>query len=82
MQSIVADDAMKAKLAQANTLVEVRDAKGTVIGFFAPVSLEHAARYAQAAASTQPLSHNRGSKDGSSRTTGEVLDHLKTLEQP
>jgi len=81
MQFITADDAMKAKLSEAKTLVAVRDGTGTVIGFFAPVSLEHAARYAEAAASIDPMAHKRSSKEGPSRTTAEVLEYLKGLEQ-
>jgi hypothetical protein len=77
MQFITADDAMKAKLSEAKTLVAVRDSSGTVIGFFAPVSLEHAARYAEAAAAIAPLAHKRSPKEGPSRTTAEVLEHLR-----
>jgi hypothetical protein len=80
MQFITADDAMKEKLSEAKTLVAVRDVDGTVIGFFAPASREHAAFYAAAAASIDPMAHKRSPKEGPSRTTAEVLEYLKGLE--
>ena len=80
MQSVTADAPMKAALGQVKELAVVRDADGTVLGFFAPVALEHAARYAEAAASIDPTLHKRQAKDGPTRTTAEVLEHLKSLE--
>jgi hypothetical protein len=80
MLTVTADAAMKAALRQANGLAQVCDADGTVIGFFAPVSIERAALYAEAAASIDPTLHKRQPKDGPNRTTAEVLDYLKTLE--
>jgi hypothetical protein len=80
MQSIVASGAMKESLRDAKTLVEVRDEQGAVIGFFAPVALEHAARYAEAAAAMDPMAAKRAAKEGGGKTTAEVLDHLRSLE--
>lgn len=80
MQSIVATDAVKETFAGAKSLVEVRDSAGVVIGFFAPVALEHAARYAEAAAAIDPLASKRQTKSGLTMTTPEVLNFLQTLE--
>jgi hypothetical protein len=45
MITLTADDAVLAALRQATELVEIRDAKGTVVGYFAPVSAERAHLY-------------------------------------
>jgi hypothetical protein len=83
MITLIADDAMLATLRQANGLAEVRDASGTIIGFFAPVSLDRAHLYAQAAAQTDPTEVKRRKESGGkTHTTQEVLDHLKSLETP
>lgn len=80
MQSIVATDAFKETLAGAKSLVEVRDSTGVVIGFYAPVALENAARYAEAAAAIDPMASKRPAKSGPAMTTSEVLNFLQTLE--
>jgi hypothetical protein len=72
---------MKDSLRELKSLVEVRDEAGIVIGFFAPVALEHAARYAAAAAAIDPMAAKRAAKEGPGKTTAEVLDYLHTLEQ-
>jgi hypothetical protein len=83
MITLIADDAMLATLRQANGLAEVRDASGTIIGFFAPVSLDRAHLYAQAAAQTDPMEVKRRKESGGkTHTTQEVLDHLRSLETP
>ena len=50
MISLTANEAMLAILGQAKELAEIRDATGKVIGFFAPVALDRAQCYANAAA--------------------------------
>jgi len=80
MQAIVATGTTKDSLICADSLVEVRDEKGIVIGFFAPVSLEHAPRYAEAAAALDPIMAKRASKEGPVRSTAEVHAYLSTLE--
>jgi hypothetical protein len=83
MITLIADDAMLATLRQATGLAEVRDASGTIIGFFAPVSLERAHLYAQAAAQTDPAEVKRRKESGGkTHTTQEVLDRLRSLETP
>jgi hypothetical protein len=79
MQSVTADAPMKAALGQVKELAVVRDEDGTVLGFFAPVALEHAARYAEAAANIDPTLHKRRTENGPNRTTAEVLEYLKSL---
>lgn len=79
MQSITATGPMKDSLREVKSLVEVRGEAGTVIGFFAPVALEHAPRYA-AAAAIDPMAAKRAAKEGPGKTTAEVLDYLHTLE--
>jgi len=81
MLTVHADAAMKAALQKATGLAQVCDADGTVIGFFAPVSLERAHLYAEAAASIDPTAHRRQPQNGPTKTTAEVLEHLKTLER-
>jgi hypothetical protein len=80
MITVTADDAMLAKLRAANGLVEIRDGEGKVVGFFAPVSLENAARYASAAARIDRAElERRKAEENGGYTTREVFEHLKTL---
>jgi hypothetical protein len=82
MTKITVDSTTLAVLAQATSLAEVRDSSGTLIGFFAPASLEHADLYAQAAARINPQEiRRRAEAGGKTYTTGEVLEHLRSLEQ-
>jgi len=80
MLTVKADAAMKAALQKATSLAQVCDSDGTIIGFFAPVSLDRAPLYAEAAAHIDPMAHKRQPQDGPLKTTAEVLEHLKTLE--
>jgi hypothetical protein len=81
MSHLTVDDATLALLGQAKDLVELRDGSGRVIGFFAPVSLEQAHRYAAAAARVDPTEMQRRKSDGQpGRSTAEVLQHLQSLE--
>ena len=80
MLTVHADEAMKAALRKATSLAQVCDSDGAVIGFFAPVALERAHLYAEAAASIDPMAHKRRPQDGPNKTTAEVLEYLKTLE--
>jgi hypothetical protein len=54
MQSITVRGTVQDELRGTKTLVEVRDEEGTVIGFFAPITLENASRYVEAAAGADP----------------------------
>jgi hypothetical protein len=82
MTRLTADDAMLALLRQAKELAEVCDASGRVVGFFAPVALEHAATYAEAAARIDPAEiQRRKTEPGRNYTTREVFEHLLSLTQ-
>jgi len=81
MFTLTADDNMLAVLRQAQGLAEIRDASGTVVGFFAPVSVERAHLYAQAAAQIDPTEVKRRKEaGGETHTTQQVLEHLRSLE--
>jgi hypothetical protein len=80
MQTVTATDTLSAALKQVKELAEIRDSQGAVLGFFAPISIEHAALYAHAAANIDPTRHKQQSTDGPNRTTAEVLEYLKSLE--
>lgn len=82
MTSITADGDMLAALANVKELAEVRDGTGNVIGFFAPVTIEHAARYADAAAHLNPKEIKQAKEgNGPGRSTAEVLQRLQSLEK-
>jgi hypothetical protein len=82
MISLTVNNAMLELLRQATGLAEVRDENGTVVGFFAPVSVERGHLYAQAAAQTDPKEIARRKEPGrKSHTTNDVLDHLNSLER-
>jgi hypothetical protein len=81
MTTLTADDAVLALLRQANGVTEIRDATGTVVGFFAPVSLDRAPLYVQAAAQSNPQeTRQRKDAGGATHTTEEVLDRLRSSE--
>jgi hypothetical protein len=50
MISLTADEKMAALLSQAGGLAEIRDPRGNVLGFFAPIAYENAQHDASAAA--------------------------------
>jgi hypothetical protein len=81
MLTITADAAMLAKLRAADGLAEIRDGEGKVVGFYAPVSVDRAPLYAQAAADISPAEVKRRKEEGGkTHTTQEVLQHLDSLE--
>ena len=81
MTKITVDNKALEVLTQATSLAEVRDSSGTLIGFFAPASLEHAHLYAQAAARLNPQEiRQRAEANSKTFTTREVLEHLRSLE--
>jgi hypothetical protein len=83
MITLTADDTLLAVLKQTKGLAEIRDSAGTIVGFFAPVEMDRAHLYAQAAAQTDPQEIKRRKEaGGKTHTTQEVLDHLKSLETP
>jgi hypothetical protein len=74
--AITADDKLVSELAMCNSVVEIRNKEGVVIGFFAPLRLEYAEQYASVAAKTYSTGIHRASK-----STSEVLADLKSLEK-
>jgi hypothetical protein len=80
MISVAVDEKLANSLTAPATLVEVRDAAGRVIGFFAPVTMELAEKYASAAGQLYPVKPGSVSAMRRPKTTAEVLEHLRTLE--
>jgi hypothetical protein len=82
MQSVIVDGPVAEELRKAEALVEVRDASGKMLGFFAALKMEQAAQYADAAAGVDPwaLLRARG-EPGNGRSTAEVLQRLQNLER-
>ena len=97
MVSVQAPQEFARVLEQAEGLVEVQDASGTVIGFFAPASMQQAALHAKAAAQAgrarltngaslqsklDPIEiERRKAAKGIGHATREVFEHLLTLTQ-
>ena len=82
MLSLTADEATLALLSRATELAEIRDASGRTIGFFAPVAVDKAHLYAQAAAHFDPAENQRRKAEKlPGRTTEQVLEHLRSLEK-
>jgi hypothetical protein len=68
-------------LGESYGLVEVRAPDDSVMGFFAPATMQHARLYARAAARIDPEEIKRRKESGGrTYTTQEVLDHLRSLE--
>jgi hypothetical protein len=82
VNSLIADEAVLAVLRQAKELVEVRDASGNVVGFFAPVALPQASSYARVAAQIERAEiERRKQANVKGYTTREVFEHLQSLTQ-
>jgi hypothetical protein len=82
MNTFTADTTLQQSLSSLPGLTEVRDAQGTILGYFSPASQKSSEAYAQAAAHFDPeemkrrkLSNEKG------RTTSEVLNRITTLEK-
>jgi hypothetical protein len=82
MLRVTAEDAMQAALSQVKELAEICDSQGRILGYFAPVCLEHAAAYAEGAAHFDPAEiTSRKEQKQPGHSTKEVLEHLKSLEK-
>jgi hypothetical protein len=79
MTTIPLDDKTVAALSKEKELVAMTDAAGVVIGFFAPIGIEHAPQYAAAGAHFYPDKDKP--RNGPWYTTEEVISHLKSLEK-
>ena len=76
-RTVIVDATQADAMVKTGELVEIRDKAGAVIGFFAPLKMEHAKEYAEAAAraAVRPQDGRRG------YTSEEVAAYLKSLEQ-
>ena len=54
MKMVTVDGRVAEELGKADALIEVRDASGKMLGFFAAVKMDQAALYAEAAAGVDP----------------------------
>jgi hypothetical protein len=83
MTSLTADETMLAVLRQVNDLTEIRDASGSVVGYFAPIALDQAQLYVDVAAHCDPTEIEKRKTDNQSRRpTPEVLERIQTMEKP
>ena len=73
------DRALAAELAKAAGLVEVRDPDGMVVGYFAPLQLEHATHYTEVAAKSTAYRVKTMSDPRPSLPTAEVVERLKSV---
>ena len=82
MPTIIIDENALALLLRTGTLTEIRGPSGTLVGFFAPSSLEKASQYVQAAARTSPVELQQSYQQGEKRySTREVLAQLESREK-
>jgi hypothetical protein len=82
MKSVIVDGLVAEELSNAEALVEVRDATGKMLGFFAAVKMDQAAQYAEAAAGIDPWALLRARREpGNGRSTADVMERLQGLER-
>jgi hypothetical protein len=82
MNTFTADSSLRDSLSTLRGLTEVRDAQGTVLGYFSPAAHETPEAYARAAAHFDPEEmKQRKLSNAIGRTTREVLKHIATLEK-
>jgi len=77
MQFVTVSNEVAASLSDKEELYEVRNEEGKIIGFFAPVTMENADRYARAAATVPAKGPGR---TGPPMTTAELISHVQSLE--
>lgn len=80
MVALTADEGMVALLRQATEVVEIRDLRGSVVGFFAPATLKDADEAVKVAAlfDWDEIERRKASKE-KGYTTREVFEHLLSL---
>ncbi len=80
MTSLIADDAMLARLCQVTGLTEIRDASGKVIGYYTPANLAqpHAGTKGAFALDLAEIERRKQSQE-KGHTTCEVFEHLKAV---
>lgn len=79
MDNVTVDRPLAAELVKSAGLVEIRDPDGMVVGYFAPLQLEHAVHYAEVAAKSTAHRVRVMSDPRPSLPTAEVLDNLKSV---
>ena len=80
MVSVTADSSMQAELERLDQTAEVRDASGRLIGYFTPAALREADLYRRARQHFDAAENQRRKNEAhESYTTGEVLEHLRSL---
>lgn len=79
MNAVTVDTPLAADLTRSGELVEIRDANGQTIGFFAPIGIAHSPQYAAAAAHFYPTK-DQPHHDGPWFTSEQVAEHLHSLE--
>jgi hypothetical protein len=80
MTTVTVDGVQAEAMVKTGELVEIRDAAGTVIGFFAPLKLEYARDYAETAA----RAYSVWGPEGMPRhltTPAEVIAYLEAREK-
>lgn len=80
MISLIADSTMAAVLGQAKEVAEIRDASGTVIGFFAPITGANGCVNSHSVPVLDPAELKRRREDNAHNvSTKELFEYLKTL---
>ncbi|HEV3143932.1 MAG TPA: hypothetical protein VGZ47_08625 [Gemmataceae bacterium] len=80
MTVINADDHVLGVLAGVHQLTEVRDSNGQIVGYYAPASLQEAAKVARAAASFDRNEIERIRRAGNPKiTTRQLFQRLQSL---
>lgn len=80
MPTVTVDPAQAEAMVKTGELVEVRDAAGAVLGFFAPLKMEYATEYAEMAARTYSVWGAAGTPR-ELRTPADVIAHLEAREK-
>jgi hypothetical protein len=80
MNTVTVEAPMAADLTRSGELVAIRDAAGTVIGFFAPAKAEYAREYAEGAARTYSIWGAEG-PPRHLNTPGELIAYLEAREK-
>jgi len=79
MENVTVGPELATDLARTDGIVEVRDPDGMVVGYFAPLRVEHAIHYADAAAASMAHCVKVMNDPRPKVTTAELLTHLNTL---
>jgi hypothetical protein len=82
MVRLIAEQAVQAALGRLTELVEICDAEGKILGYFAPASLPYAAASAKVLARIDWAEiERRRQSESQGFTTKQVFEHLLTLTE-